>query len=65
MRMPMSWEVSKSLETARIAMPSFVWVMSHTRHAERNTVRNGVMMVTRVVCMPNTFMESEIQGIGG
>ena len=46
-------------------MPSFVWVISQTSTAERNTVRKGVMIVTRVVCIPKMFTESEIHGIAG
>ena len=65
MRMPTSWLVSKFKDTARMAMPIFVWLMSSTSSTTRNTVRKGVMMVTREVSIPRTVTRSEIQGIWG
>ena len=65
MRMPISWLVSKFRDTARMAMPIFVWLMSSTSSTTRNTVRKGVMMVTREVSIPRTVTRSEIQGICG
>ena len=42
----MSWLVSKSLETALIAMPILVLLTSSTRHTTSTRVRMGVMNVT-------------------
>ena len=43
---PMSWLVSKSFETARIAIPIFVLLTRITSNTTRTTVRIGVMNVT-------------------
>ena len=48
-----------------MAMPIFVWLISHTSTATRKIVRKGVMTVTRVVSMPRTVIRSEIQGMAG
>ena len=64
-RMPISCEVSKFRDTARMAMPIFVWLISRTSSTTRTMVRNGVMMVTREVSIPKTVTRSEIQGIAG
>ena len=50
--MPMSWLVSKSLATARMAMPTLVWLMSCCRAKTRATTRKGVMTVTHLVETP-------------
>ena len=50
--MPMSWLVSKSLATARMAMPILVWLMSCTRPNTRPITRMGVTTVTSVVEAP-------------
>ena len=63
--MPISCEVSKFRDTARMAMPIFVWLISCTSSTTRMMVRNGVMMVTREVSIPKTVTRSEIQGIEG
>lgn len=44
---PMSWAVSKSLLTARMAMPILVWLMSHMRPMTSRMVSTGVKKVTR------------------
>ena len=62
---PMSWLVSKSFETARIAMPIFVYLIRRTRTMIRAIVRIGVMTVTRFVEAPRMLIESEIYGIFG
>ena len=62
---PMSCEVSKSRETARIAMPILVWLMRSTRSTTSRMVKNGVMTVTREVSMPKSVIRSEIQGMAG
>ena len=49
MRMPMSWLVSKSWDTARMAMPILVCLISITRAITRPIVRMGVTMVTTLV----------------
>ena len=46
--MPISWLVSKSLDTARMAMPILVWLMSMTSAITSTSVSTGVMMVTIV-----------------
>ncbi len=45
-RMPMSLDVSKSLLTARIAMPIFVWLISCTSSITSSSVSTGVTSVT-------------------
>jgi hypothetical protein len=51
MRTPMSWLVSKSLDTARMAMPILVFLMRATSSRTSTTVSTGVMKVTSVVEM--------------
>ena len=63
--MPMSCAVSKSLDTARMAMPIFVKRMSSTSAATRTIVSTGVIRVTRFVVAPNTVTMSESHGIAG
>ena len=47
--MPMSCEVSKSRDTARMAMPTLVCWISITRPTTSSTVKIGVTMVTTFV----------------
>jgi hypothetical protein len=63
--MPISCAVSKSTDTARMAMPILVWLMSSTSAMTSAMVKNGVMTVTRDVSIPNSRTGSEIQGIAG
>ena len=63
--MPMSCAVSKSTDTARIAIPILVWLMSITSAITSAMVKNGVMTVTRDVSIPNSRTGSEIHGIAG
>ena len=63
--MPMSCAVSKSTDTARMAMPILVWLMSSTSAITSAMVRNGVMTVTRDVSIPNSRTGSEIHGMAG
>ena len=65
MLMPISWLVSKSFETARMAMPILVRLISSTRTATSRIVRIGVTTVTTLVVALPILMESEIQGIFG
>ena len=62
--MPISCAVSKSLEAARMAIPIFVFLVSHTRTSTRRMVSTGVTSVTRLVCAPKTVIMSETQGMG-
>ena len=62
---PISWLVSKSLETARMAMPTLVWLMSSTSRMTSTTTSTGVTSVTIFVVAPNTFTDWEIQGMVG
>ena len=47
--MPMSWAVSKSLATARMAMPTLVWWMSWVRASTSTSTKTGVTTVTTLV----------------
>ena len=62
---PISWEVSKSLDAARMAMPIFVFLIRSTRATTRMMVRTGVIKVTRLVVAPSIVTVSLIQGIVG
>ena len=62
---PISWLVSKSLETARMAMPTLVWLISSTSSATSTITSTGVTSVTMRVVAPNTLTDSEIQGMVG
>ena len=53
--MPMRQDVSKSRDTARIAMPIFVLRMRNASARTRITVRMGVMNVTSVVDISPSF----------
>ena len=50
--MPMSWLVSKSLATARMAMPILVWLMRLYQAEHKADHQNGVTTVTSVVEAP-------------
>ena len=52
MRTPMSWAVSKSRDTARMAMPTLVRLMSWVRASTRRITRTGVMSTTILVGVP-------------
>ena len=52
MRTPMSWAVSKSRDTARMAMPTLVRLMSWVRASTRMMTRTGVMSTTILVGVP-------------
>ncbi len=65
MLMPISWAVSKSLDTARIAIPILVYRIRATRPMTRARVRTGVRRVTREVATPAKFTLSPIQGMVG
>ena len=64
-RMPMSWAVSKSLATARMAMPTLVWLMSWVRASTRTSTRTGVTTVTTLVGTPAMETVVEMPGISG
>ena len=53
--MPMSRAVSKSLETARMAMPILVWLMRVVRATMSTSTRMGVRMTTSLVEVPRIF----------
>ena len=62
---PISLDASVSFETARIAMPIFVWLISCRSMIVSTTVRIGVRIVTReVVTGPNVriFFSPGISG---
>ena len=63
--MPMSWLVSKSLATARMAIPTFVWLMSWVRASTKASTRKGVKMVTHLVEVPAIFTVSDRKGMVG
>ena len=50
--MPISRAVSKSLDTARIAMPILVWLISWVRSTISTRTRTGVIMTTSFVEVP-------------
>ena len=62
---PINWLVSKSLATARIAIPTLVWLISCTSRMTSMMVSTGVIRVTRLVVAPNRSTWSEIQGMVG
>ena len=63
--MPMSWLVSKSLATARMAMPILVWLMSCISTATSTMVSTGVTRVTTLVVAGPMVTCSEIRGMAG
>ena len=60
--MPISWLVSKSLATARMAMPILVWLISWVRTITRATTRKGVRMTTHLMGVPAMVMVSPRKG---
>ena len=62
---PMSWLVSKSLATARMAMPTLVWLMSWVRAKTRAMTKNGVTIVTHLVDTPPITTLSDRKGSSG
>ena len=46
-RTPISWAVSKSFETARMAIPVFVWLIRNISPITSRMVNTGVIKVTR------------------
>ena len=63
--MPMSWLVSKSLETARMAMPILVYLIMAARAKTSTMVRIGVTMVTILVVAFQMVTELLSQGMLG
>ena len=63
--MPMSWLVSKSLATARMAMPTLVWLMSWVRATTRAITRKGVRMTTHLMGVPAIVTVSDRKGMAG
>ena len=62
---PISCEVSKSREAARMAIPTLVYLISSPRTTTRIMVRTGVTRVTRFVVAPRIVTVSLSQGIAG
>ena len=63
--MPMSWLVSKSFATARIAMPIFVYLMSATSPITSASTSIGVITVTILVVAPHIVICFDRNGIAG
>ena len=63
--MPMSWDVSKSRDTARMAIPIFVFWMRMTSTTTSRMVRMGVMMVMRFMLRPPTWSTWVRKGMSG
>ena len=63
--MPISWLVSKSLDTARMAMPILVFWMKATRAITSTMVSIGVIRVTTLVVAVPMVTVLLIQGIVG
>ena len=63
--MPMSWLVSKSLATARMAMPTLVWLISWVSTSTRAATRKGVRMTTHLMEVPAREMVSDRKGMEG
>ncbi len=63
--MPIRQLVSKSLDTARMAMPTFVYLMSRVSSTTSTMVRTGVMIVTIFVVAPQMVTWFESRGIVG
>ena len=63
--MPMSRAVSKSLDTARMAMPILVCLMKRDSATTSTMVSTGVTSVTRLVTAPKTLTVSLSQGSCG
>ena len=65
MRMPMRRLVSKSLETARIAMPTLVYLMRSVKSTTSTMVRIGVTTVTILVVEPQIVIVWLSHGMAG
>ena len=65
MRIPISCAVSKSRDTARMAMPIFVWLMSCVSATTSTTTSTGVMTVTYFVDTPAMVSWADRPGIAG
>ena len=63
--MPISWLVSKSLETARIAMPILVLLISSTSATTSTMVSTGVTTVTTLVVAEPILIVSDRPGSTG
>ena len=63
--MPMSWLVSKSFDTARMAMPTVVWFMISMSTITRRIVSTGVMSVTSFVVAPIIVTDLLSTGMDG
>ena len=63
--MPMSWLVSKSFATARMAMPIFVWFIRNTSAKTSTSVSIGVMSVTILVVAPQIVICLDRNGMAG
>ena len=63
--MPISRAVSKSLETARMAMPILVWLMSHCSSSTSTSTSTGVTTVTTCVVAPRIVTVSDTNGSDG
>ena len=65
MRMPMSCAVSKSLATARMAMPILVCLITITSAMTNRMVSTGVRIASRRTVMPPISISVRSQGILG
>ena len=63
--MPISWLVSKSLDTARMAIPILVLLISSTRATTSTITSTGVTTVTTLVFAAPICTVSEISGTFG
>ena len=63
--MPMSWLVSKSFDTARIAMPILVYLIIAASAKTRTTVKTGVTIVTILVVAVQIVTDELSQGMLG
>ena len=63
--MPISCAVSKSTDTARMAIPTLVWLISWVRPTTSRITRMGVMSTTSLVGVPamvTVFVRPAISG---
>ena len=63
--MPISWLVSKSLATARMAMPTLVRSISWVSSSTRAITRKGVRMTAQRVGVPAMVTVSDKNGMVG
>ncbi len=63
--MPISWLVSKSFATARIAMPTLVRLIIKDNANTKARTRNGVSSTTHFVGVPAMVTVSESNGRAG